>query len=52
MVVPLFSSGVFHTDLHEFLKGGVISIVPVSELVHKGLGFLGYIRHACYIINQ
>ena len=46
VVVDLLASGVFHADLHELLEGGVVPVVPVSQLVHEGLGLLGYFRHA------
>ncbi len=37
MIDEFFAPGVFHTNLHEFFEGGVISVVPVLELIEVGL---------------
>ncbi len=36
MIDELSSLGVLHTDLHELLEGGVITVIPVFELVEVG----------------
>jgi hypothetical protein len=45
MIDELSSLGVLHTDLHELLEGGVITVIPVFELVE--VGFDGA-RHSFY----
>lgn len=52
MVDESLSPGVLHTDLHELFEGGVVSVIPVPQLVHVRLGLLGYLRHARYIIKS
>lgn len=42
VVDELSSLGVLHTDLHELLQGGVVSVVPVLELIEVGLDGAGH----------
>ena len=51
VVYDLLSAGVLHTDLHEFLVGGVVTVVPVLQLVEVGLDVSGYpLGHQSIII--
>jgi hypothetical protein len=46
MVDHLSALAVLHTDLHELLESGVISVVPVFELVEVGLDGSGHSLYA------
>ena len=37
MIDDSFAFSIFHTDFHEFLEGGVISMIPILELVEVRL---------------
>ena len=51
VVYELFATCVLHTNLHEFLVGGVVTVVPVLQLVEVGLDVAGYpLGHQSIII--
>ena len=45
VVHPLSRPGVFHTDLHKLLKGRVVAVVPVLQLVEVRLQIAWQLRH-------